>query len=131
MSDWFADVLAFHEKFTPHLIGTTPALADDIAAELREVLIYEESSELREAIQDCNLPEIADAIADLIYVALGTAVTYGIDPRPIWDAVHTANMRKTGGGLRADGKVCKPPGWTPPDVAGLLARQGPIRGEGT
>ena len=48
---------------------------------------------------------------------------YGIDIRPIWDEVHRTNMAKEGGGSRTDGKIMKPAGWQPPDIAGLLARQ--------
>jgi hypothetical protein len=31
-------------------------------------------------------------------------------------------MAKVGGRRRADGKWLKPAGWSPPDIAGLLAR---------
>lgn len=36
---------------------------------------------------------------------------------------------KEGGETRDDGKVLKPPGWAAPDVAGILARQAPLREE--
>jgi predicted HAD superfamily Cof-like phosphohydrolase len=80
--------------------------------------------ELHHAMLEFNVPEVADAIADLIYVLLGTAVTYGIDIGPIWDAVHAANMAKSGGRQREDGKWEKPAGWRPPDIDGLLRQQG-------
>ncbi len=38
-----------------------------------------------------------------------------------WDEVHRSNMAKVGGPIRGDGKRLKPEGWTPPDVAGVLA----------
>ena len=69
------------------------------------------------------LADIADGIVDAIYVLLGTAVCYGIDIQPIWDIVHEANMKKTGGGKRIDGKVLKPHGWVPPDVKREILRQ--------
>jgi hypothetical protein len=70
---------------------------------------------------------VADGIVDAIYVLIGAAITYGIDIRPVWQAVHAANMAKEGGATREDGKVQKPPGWQPPDIAGILAAQGPLQ----
>ena len=131
MSDWYADVLAFHAKFCPHLIGSTPAVPDRATDNLRRELWNEESIETIDAMNRGDLPNVADGIVDLIYVLIGAAATYGIDLRPVWDAVHAANMSKEGGGTRADGKILKPPGWEPPDVAGILARQGPIERETT
>lgn len=112
-------VAAFHERFAQP-IGTTPALSHH---DLRASLIAEESRETCDAIAAGDLPGAVDGLADLIYVCLGAAVTWGVDLAPVFDLVHEANMRKAGGGTRADGKILKAPGWTPPDVAGELARQ--------
>ena len=71
-----------------------------------------------------NITEIADGIADLIYVLLGTAIEYGININPIWDEVQRTNMLKEGGGIRPDGKILKPEGWLSPDIAGILKQQG-------
>ena len=120
--DWYQDVLDFHRKFGC-ATGATPALVSDPTLWLRDGLVDEERHELFSAMMTSNLPAIADACADLIYVVLGTAIAYGIDLRPVWDAVHEANMAKVGGGKRADGKVQKPEGWQAPDVAGILAKQ--------
>jgi predicted HAD superfamily Cof-like phosphohydrolase len=124
-TDWYQDVLDFHKKFGC-AIGEKPSLPPAGAGvrSLRMKLIGEEFEELGEAHTARDLPEIADALADIIYVAAGMAVTYGIDLRPVFDAVHASNMAKEGGATRADGKILKPPGWTPPDVAGLLRKQG-------
>lgn len=127
--DWFADVMEFHRKFRPDLIGTTPAEPTTDVAEMRMRLIDEEIAELRDAMYRGDMPGIADGIGDAVYVLAGKAITYGIDLRPVWDEIHRANMAKDAGGTRADGKVLKPPGWQPPDVAGVLARQGPLRPE--
>jgi len=70
-----------------------------------------------------DLVEAADALADIAYVVEGTNLEFGIDSGPVLDEVHRANMAKAGGARRADGKVLKPEGWTPPDVAGVLALQ--------
>lgn len=70
-----------------------------------------------------DLPDLVDATVDLDYVVEGLRVRLGVDVRPIWAAVHAANMAKMGGPKRADGKLQKPEGWRPADVAGLLREQ--------
>jgi predicted HAD superfamily Cof-like phosphohydrolase len=72
-----------------------------------------------------SLPDIADAIADSIYVLVGTALEYGIPLDRVWNAVQAANMAEVDPvtGLvrkRTDGKILKPDGWLPPDIAGIL-----------
>ena len=121
-TDWYLDVYAFHEKFGCQ-IGDAPAAPDPQTAELRKKLIDEEVAELHAAQAAGDLPGIADAIVDSIYVLLGYAISYGIDVRPIWDEVQRANMSKEGGGTRADGKIMKPEGWQPPDIEGHIERQ--------
>lgn len=123
--DWTADVIDWHRKFCPERIGATPRL-DRERVPLLFALIEEEFRELATALEAGHLPAIADGGGDLIYVVLGAMTTMGIDMRPVWDAIQTANMAKEGGSRRADGKVLKPPGWQPPDVAAVLARQEPI-----
>lgn len=120
--DWVENVLEFHKKFRPAMIGATPAAPAVDVGHLRMRFVREEFGELEDAFAEHDIPEMADAIADLIYVLIGQAITYGIDIRPVWDAVHAANMAKTAG-TRADDKVQKPPGWVAPDVAAILAAQ--------
>ena len=71
-----------------------------------------------------NLVELADGLADLDYVIEGARVEFGIDGVPIAAEVHRANMAKTTGSVREDGKRLKPPGWQPPDIEGELKKQG-------
>lgn len=122
MLDMVEDVLAFHRKFACY-VGDYPHLPEPGVVRLRLGLIREEYRELLKAIRLGDLAAIADAIADLMYVIVGTAITLGIDIRPIWQAVQQANMAKTGGGTRADGKILKPPGWTAPDIGKLIEVQ--------
>jgi predicted HAD superfamily Cof-like phosphohydrolase len=72
---------------------------------------------------DLNLVEVADGIADSIYVELGTAVAAGIDMEPVWEAVQMSNIAKASGPVRADGKRMKPEGWEAPDIEGILDAQ--------
>lgn len=71
-----------------------------------------------------DLAKAMDAAADIIYVAAGGAVTFGVRLGPIWSEVQRTNMAKEGGALRSDGKILKPADWKPPDVEALLKAQG-------
>lgn len=73
-----------------------------------------------------NLVEIADGCADLSVVTIGTLCACGIDDSPLLEAVDRNNSAKFGPGhsIREDGKLVKPPGHTPPDIAGVLRAQG-------
>lgn len=70
------------------------------------------------------LPDLADGLCDLDYVVAGTRLEFGIPGGAILEEVHAANRRKTGGPIREDGKRMKPAGWTPPDIEGVLKRNG-------
>lgn len=70
---------------------------------------------------DLDLPELMDATHDLDYVVAGTRVVFGYDGIPGAAEVHRANLSKEPNGL---GKPTKPEGWTPPDIAGCLRKQG-------
>lgn len=129
-ADWQRDVLNFHQAFGLYVGESGPAVPAEGTAALRANLLREEVEEVAKAMQDCDLAGVADGVTDLIYVALGTAVSYGIDIAPVWAAVHKANMAKIGGHRRPDGKWIKPDGWTAPDVAGLLERQRVAAGDG-
>lgn len=70
-----------------------------------------------------SLPKSADALIDLLYVTIGSLLAMGIDMWPLWAEVQRANMAKLGGTV-VDGKLLKPEGWQPPDIEGLLRKQG-------
>lgn len=126
MRDAFLDLLAFHRAMVPDQIGETPAEPPVEITGLRCSLIEEEIFELEVAMDIGDLERIADGIADAIYVLVGTALAYGIDLPAVWAEVHRSNMAKVGGPIREDGKRLKPEGWTPPDIADVLARQRPL-----
>lgn len=109
----------FHEKFGRG-VGSVPGVRD---AYLQVSLVEEESGETVRAIRRGDLVEAVDGLCDTIYTCLGAAVSFGVRLGPIFAEVHRTNMLKEGGARRADGKILKPEGWRPPDVAGLLRRQ--------
>ena len=129
MTDEQAMVADFHRAFG---LGAPETLTlDGFPTELRIDLINEEASEFAEAARAGDVPEMIDALCDLLYVTYGAAVSLGIDLDPFFREVHRSNMAKAGGYRRADGKWMKPAGWQPPDIAGLLAaRYGRASGGG-
>lgn len=116
-------VRAFHERLGVPAPGR-PGFPAEHRLALRVRLVREEQAEFERALAARDLPAAVDALADLVYVAIGAAVELGVDLSPVFAAVHEANMRKVGGGVRADGKVLKPAGWRHPDVGALLRAQG-------
>jgi predicted HAD superfamily Cof-like phosphohydrolase len=112
----------FHDKFGLP-VGITPEVLEGTEA-LRLELIDEEVEELYDAVNNGDLPEVADALGDILYVVLGAAVSWGIDLGPIFAEIHKTNMAKEGGKVRWDGKILKPDGWKPPEILRLLKEQG-------
>lgn len=119
----FEKVLEFHQVFEAK-IGETPHIPDDKLNLLRVGLIEEELDELKEAISNNDLVELADALGDILYVTYGFAVTAGIPIDEIFAEIHKSNMSKldvNGRPLkRDDGKILKGPNFKPPDIKGLL-----------
>lgn len=114
------DVAEFHRVVVGIPDPDTPAIR---RPELRAELIREEAKETVEAIERGDLVEAIDGMCDLLCVVYGTALEFGINLAPYWDEVHRTNMAKAGGPVRDDGKRLKPPGWTPPDIAGVLDKE--------
>ncbi len=122
----FRQVGEFHAAYDlPVRTAPDAAVGDDQVA-LRLALIQEEVGELAAAAVDGDIVGIADALADIVYVAYGTAHVYGIDLDAVLDEVHASNMTKLGADgrpvRRADGKILKGPGYRPPDIARVLRR---------
>lgn len=120
--NFYTDVKEFHQVFGQR-VGEKPELPSKEERELRKKLLAEEYTEYVVAEYKNDLIEIADALADIIYIACGTAVSYGIPLDRLFAEVHRSNMAKLVDGKvirRSDGKVQKPDGWTPPDVKNIL-----------
>lgn len=75
----FIKVAEFHRAFG-QLVATQPMLPDRSLRDLRICLLQEEYDEYVAAEADDDLVEIADALADMVYIACGTAVSYGVAP---------------------------------------------------
>ena len=107
-----------------------PTIPSSHIIQLRETLISEEYKEVLEQIELIQSGETADIsnlmheLADLLYVTYGTFSAFGVDADAVFAEVHRANMTKLEGPRRADGKLLKPPGWQPANVAGIIAGQG-------
>lgn len=75
--------------------------------------------ELQEFESAATIAQQADAMVDLMYLAIGTLVELGVPPGRVFELVHTANMGKRWpdgtSRLDAEGKVLKPPTWSSPD----------------
>ncbi len=109
-------VAEFHRAYRLEAAETPRVVSAEVAA-LRQSLIDEEVEELRAAATGGDVVGIADALADIVYVAYGTARVYGIDLDAVLDEVHSSNMTKLGADgepvRRADGKVLKGPDYRP------------------
>lgn len=57
-------------------------------------LLIEEVGELCYALSQRDEVKVADAIGDVLYVALGVCVRYGLPAKAIFDEVHRSNMTK-------------------------------------
>jgi predicted HAD superfamily Cof-like phosphohydrolase len=120
----YGDVHLFHRKMDL-LHPKIPQLLSTGLMVQRENFIQEELDELMVAFYGDNLAAVADALVDLVYVVMGTAVMMGLPWQAIWDAVQYANIRKERDYSRDTEHhkgVVKPPGWTPPDIDGVLGR---------
>jgi len=88
-------------------------------------LITEEYEETLEAYNKGDLVEVADGLADMVWVIMGMANTLGIPFEDVWREVKSSNMSKCVDGKlikRDDGKVMKPDTYFPPNIANALGR---------
>lgn len=73
-----------------------------------------------------DLVEAADAMVDIMVVTVGSSHTLGVNLGPCWQEVMQTNWAKFPNGevLHDEtGKITKPEGWLPPDLAPILERQ--------
>lgn len=100
----------------------TPILLSHHTWGLRYELGKEELTEYAVACKNEDLVGIADALADQLYILLGTINAHGMTDliEHIFDEVHSSNASKIGPDgqviKRADGKILKPEGYFPPNI---------------
>ena len=121
MNPIVASLLEFNQAFEIPKFEN-PGLGPDELIELRIKLLTEEVEEYAAAARSGDLVEVLDALADIGYILAGTIINHGM--QNIYDdafnEVHRSNMAKLVDGKvirREDGKVLKPEGWQPPQLA--------------
>lgn len=89
---------------------------------LRFSLIEEEFKELIHAFEQepVDTVGVADALADLCYVVIGTAIEWDVPLAEVFAEVHRSNMTKSRDNVRADGKITKGESFKPPRIAEIL-----------
>ena len=101
-------------------VKDSSSLSTDKINSLRISLINEELEELKQAMSEKNLTEVADALTDILYVTYGAGYAYGIDLDQCFKEVQRANMSKLGKDgkpiYNEKGKVMKGPNYSKPNL---------------
>ena len=99
-------------------------LGDKKLNQLRIGLIIEELDDLKNAIKENNILEVADALTDILYVTYGAGHSFGINLDKCFDEVQKSNMSKLGGDgkpiYNEAGKVMKGPKYFKPNLSKFL-----------
>ena len=115
----FEKVRLFMKTFGQE-VKTNPSLSTKKINDLRVSLINEELDEFREAINNNNIKEVADALTDILYVTYGAGHAFGIDLDKCFDEVQRSNMSKLDKDgkpiYNEHGKVMKGPDYFKPDL---------------
>jgi predicted HAD superfamily Cof-like phosphohydrolase len=92
--------------------------------QLRIDLIEEELNELKEAINNKNIVEVADALTDILYVTYGAGHSFGVNLDECFDEVQRSNMSKLGEDGKPiyndSGKVMKGPNYFAPNLKKIV-----------
>ena len=115
----FNKVKTFMETFGQE-VKTKPSFSTDKINSLRYDLIKEELEEFKEAMENKDLLEVADALTDILYVTYGAGHAFGIDLDKCFAEVQNSNMSKLGEDgkpiYNESGKVMKGPKYFKPDL---------------
>ena len=105
-------------------VKTKAELSNDKINELRISLINEELEELKKAIKDNDVLEVADALTDILYVAYGAGHAFGINLDKCFNEVQESNMSKPGEDgkpiYNEMGKVMKGPKYFKPNLSKFI-----------
>ena len=120
----FESVKKFMETFGQE-IREKASFPDDKITSLRYDLIKEELEELKEAMDNRDIKEVADALTDILYVTYGAGHAFGIDLDKCFEEVQNSNMSKLGSDGKPiyndQGKVMKGPNYFKPDLGKFVA----------
>ena len=120
----FESVKKFMETFGQE-IKEKAAFPNAKITSLRYDLIKEELEELKEAIDNRDIKEVADALTDILYVTYGAGHAFGINLDKCFEEVQNSNMSKLGLDGKPiyndNGKVMKGPNYFKPDLSKLIA----------
>ena len=116
----FQKVKTFMQTFGQE-VKLKPSFSTQKINDLRYNLIKEELNELKEAIDNKDLLEVADALTDILYVTYGAGHAFGIDLDKCFEEVQNSNMSKLGEDgnpvYNDFGKVMKGPNYYKPNLS--------------
>ena len=116
----FNKVKTFMETFGQE-VKIKPSFSTVKINSLRYDLIKEELDELKVAMKNNDLLEVADALTDILYVTYGAGHAFGIDLDKCFEEVQNSNMSKLDENgkpiYNEDGKVMKGPKYFKPDLS--------------
>ena len=119
----FNKVKTFMETFSQE-VKNRPSFSTDKINNLRYDLIKEELEELKVAMKNKDLLEVADALTDILYVTYGAGHAFGINLDRCFEEVQNSNMSKLGEDgkpiYNESGKVMKGPKYFKPDLAKFI-----------
>tara|TARA_Y100000590_G_scaffold127375_1_gene145666 strand:+ start:25802 stop:26173 length:372 start_codon:yes stop_codon:yes gene_type:complete len=119
----FQKVKTFMETFGQE-VKSKPSFSSEKINNLRYSLIEEELEELKEAIKNKDLLEVADALTDILYVTYGAGHAFGIDLDKCFNEVQNSNMSKLDSNgkpiYNESGKVMKGPNYYKPNLTKFL-----------
>ena len=105
-------------------VKSEPSFSNEKINELRYNLIKEELDELKIAMNNKDLLEVADALTDILYVTYGAGVAFGLDLDACFNEVHNSNMSKMDINgkpiFNENGKVMKGPNYFKPNLSKFL-----------
>jgi len=105
-------------------VKSKPSFSTDKINKLRIDLIKEELDELKEAMDNNDLLEVADALTDILYVTYGAGHAFGINLDKCFDEVQNSNMSKLSENgepiYNESGKVMKGPNYFKPDLSKFI-----------
>lgn len=123
MASNFTRVMDFMNNFKQE-VKYNPEFPDEKVQKLRISLIEEELEELKEAIENKDVVEVADALTDILYVTYGAGAAFGIDLDKCFEEVHNSNMSKLDRDgrpiYREDGKILKGPDYFEPNLEKIV-----------